>query len=876
VTTGLPLYLVSACSSADEFVAAFRRYADRTGLFIPAASPLPAGRRGRLALTLKDGGVMIEGEAEILQSSVKPTVLHGRPGMTVKFVEPDEPSKQVIAELEKARLALKPAPSGVTPRPAVIPEHPRPVPPTPSGRIDAANALAECIVIGDISALRDTVKPITGASNESSGSKFVVPSIPAAPRGKTPTAPPREKTPTVPPKPAAADSSRMTSLGFAAIDKPPATTESGRVVSNATTLGMPALDRKPETRPAPGNEDITTIGEVPAKKTTDQTIAATPIFEPIGEHETTEIGAVPIKKPTDPMPAAVPIATRAEASGPGRTESGKNHKATSIGFPAMRGAAFVTQPMGIVPPASPKDSGSPNEPAPPTLPKSARSPAPGPRGKNPTTPPLTPRHPTPVAPVPIVRPPAKAAPSVAADDEKTDLADPALVVPIEPAPAVESGATPTPPPTQRSGGMRASEILAAIPAGDWTMTPDESMPHPLPSDAKLPPGPAIPEPTPAPAPPPTAPSGDWTMSLDPDKGWSAPAKVPNPAATGGNPVIAVSSDKPINVVEWDEKPTGIGESKVEIDVALMEPPKLPPALDATAPQTSIPESLPARPPTIPPPLKPMPPRPANPSYPVRSMDSSMGYAPTSLMTSQQDPTKKKKMILLAIGAGTIAVGAIVILVLTISGQGKQTAKPTPGGASAPAVQPAPPVEPTPAQPDPDEGSAQAAVAPGSEAQPAPPPVEPVVDEPTPAAGGTCNVQLTSVPPGADVYLDKQKLGTTPAKLELPCGAETKVSLRKAKFANTVRAFTPQTGKPNKFIYKLIRNTFSVKITSTPSGATIKAGGKTVGVTPTTIKLPAFESSSITLIKAGFSTDTQKVAPRQNNVSHHVTLKKGRR
>ena len=92
VTTGPPLYLVSACGSAEEFVAAFRRYADRTGLFVPSSAPLPAGRRGRIALTLSDGGVMIEGEAEILQSSAKPTVLHGRPGMTVKFIEPDEPS----------------------------------------------------------------------------------------------------------------------------------------------------------------------------------------------------------------------------------------------------------------------------------------------------------------------------------------------------------------------------------------------------------------------------------------------------------------------------------------------------------------------------------------------------------------------------------------------------------------------------------------------------------------------------------------------------------------------------------------------------------------------------------------------------------------
>ena len=66
MTTGAPIYLVSACSSPEEFVAAFRRYIDRIGLFVPIADPLAAGSDGRIALTLVDGGVMIEGDAEVV------------------------------------------------------------------------------------------------------------------------------------------------------------------------------------------------------------------------------------------------------------------------------------------------------------------------------------------------------------------------------------------------------------------------------------------------------------------------------------------------------------------------------------------------------------------------------------------------------------------------------------------------------------------------------------------------------------------------------------------------------------------------------------------------------------------------------------------
>lgn len=171
--TGGPIYLVSSCSSGEEFVAAFRRYADRHGLFVPIAEPIPAGRRGRFAVALARGGVMIEGEAEVVSSSPSPSVLHGRVGMTLRFVDPDPASRTVLAELEKARLAMRPQPPSVPPRPAAIPDAPRAVPPAPAGRIDATNALAECVAIGDLDAL-EIVEPASPPPK--AGPRFVAPS----------------------------------------------------------------------------------------------------------------------------------------------------------------------------------------------------------------------------------------------------------------------------------------------------------------------------------------------------------------------------------------------------------------------------------------------------------------------------------------------------------------------------------------------------------------------------------------------------------------------------------------------------------------------------------------------------------------------------
>ncbi|HEY5920508.1 MAG TPA: PEGA domain-containing protein, partial [Kofleriaceae bacterium] len=748
----------------------------------------------------------------------------------------------------------------------------------------------------------------------------------------------------------------MTSIGFPVVDKAPAKTESGRVVS----LGMP-LERKPSENPLlqtkqgtepPANptapsmpaqnplletklghaapradatpskvplqgtpppdggtaaksiivhEETTAIGQGPAKlvEPAKSITAARPLVDPIGEDEATAIGAVPMKT-TDPMPAAAPkptppetpVATPAEAIEPQRADNPRNdskQKATAIGFPVVGRNVFETQPLGIVPPASPfRADGTPE---PPTLPRGGAAAgrsaqAPAPRGKNPTTPPLTPRHPTPVAPVPIVRPPAKAAPSVNAEDEKTDLGTAPTVpaAPVEPASGVDSGAL-FPAPQQRSGGMRASEILAAIPAGDWTMAPDESVPHALTTDEKLAAGEGPQEPTPSPAPAPKGPpTGDWTIQLDPETGWSEPeklAKQPAPVASG-NPVVAVSSDKPINVVQWDEKPTGIGESKIEIDSTLMEP--LSPMPDGDAAQIV---NKPAS--DVPPPLAPMPPRPTSgfgitdqaafmppmaPPHRQSSSDMLGGFAPMTVPIGAQDPAQRKKMILLAIAAGAVAVGAIVILVLTLGGSKRPSQAATGGSDSAVKV-----ITPKPTQAidagvvaKVGSGSQQVAVDPGgsgSEIKPAP-----VPDKPTPVASGPCKVDIKSNPPGADIYAGAQKLGTTPDTIELPCGAEAKLTFKKKPLPNTVRSFTPA-AKTNKLTVKLARTMFSVKMTSTPAGATITLGGKSLGVTPTTIKLPSFESSALTLTKPGFAPETARVNPKQNNHSQHVTLKKGK-
>jgi len=158
--------------------------------------------------------------------------------------------------------------------------------------------------------------------------------------------------------------------------------------------------------------------------------------------------------------------------------------------------------------------------------------------------------------------------------------------------------------------------------------------------------------------------------------------------------------------------------------------------------------------------------------------------------------------------------------------------------------------------------------------------EPVPDAavvaPPPVAPTDCTVDVTSSPSGAEILHGKDVLGTTPATLTLPCGTQTRLVLRKSRFAPTPRTVTP-TAKGVKLRVALAKPQFSVKVSSSPTGATITSNGKTLGVTPTVIKLPANEPATIVIAKPGFTADARKITPKQNNTTVHASLKKkGRR
>ena len=720
VTTGVPIYLVSACTSGEEFVAAFRRYLDRSGLFVPIAEPIAVGLRGRFALTLRDGGVMVEGDGEVISSSRTPSLLHGRIGMTIRFAELDDPSKAMLVELEQARLAPKPLAPSVAPRPADVPAEPRPVPPAPAGRIDANNALAECVAIGEVGKL---CAPVVKAPAKA-GPKFVVPVIPPVASGsKSPATPPAgiAKAPAAPPAPARG--SLSTTLN---------------AVAQVTTANLPA-GAFSATMPA------ISIGGLPSSKA--------------AADDESELAEPPvIRGGTKPMPVVTSTHMRAQI-------------------------------MSAV--------------EPPTITPTEMSAVPDP---------------------PIIATTRSELPILETEEPTDQTAPPVPQAADEPLPPAEP---------------QLPTIEEPTPSGDWTMTPgvDGS-----PTISKRIPVPAVP-------------AGDWLISIDaaaPD-GWTEPSQVDKPPLV--TQTRSVSNAPPPGSVERRKHVVSVeAEPKVQVDPTLIAPPTMMP-----------PPPDPARR------LTPTPGMPA--TTRARSSDPHLGAELLDRSsTATVEGRRRHPLVIVASAVLAAVVGIVLYLVFDPSKPaGDRTRVETDPIATGNAGQRT------------DAGlielDAAVAVAPPADAA-----VAEVADDAEFAADAAvaavaavtaveCYVEVVSSPTHAEIVIDKTTvLGTTPAKLPLPCAAEVKLLIRKPKYVSAHRSVVP-TAQGAKVRVALVKPTFSVKITSQPPGATVMVNGKSMGVTPTTVRLPGFELSILTLTKDGWATDTQKISPKQNNLTVQSTLKK---
>jgi hypothetical protein len=440
---------------------------------------------------------------------------------------------------------------------------------------------------------------------------------------------------------------------------------------------------------------------------------------------------------------------------------------------------------------------------------------------------------------------------------------------------------------------------------------------------------------PRPTDPAGLPSGDWLIALDPaaPDGWSEPFETVPPHQLADDPaaaaaaVAAPSSDarprRPTQRPEPTPRPEAMprGEPKVQIDPTLIEPLAALPDDGSLAVRTSSPELLgystggfpvtpapggiPSTPPfAAPPPFGPpsafgaphgAPAYPLDPSYqmvPVTTLPapravtaggSGSGFIDPRYATGDALPVRgRRRHVIIVLATAIVAVVIGIVMLAMFTGKPESPspvdpreapspvdkrveANPAPAPAAAPLV-PATPAPGTSVTPTTEQAAAPGApatiAAPSATDAPVPPPT-----------AGTCYASVSSQPSGAEILGRAAKvIGTTPQKVALPCGTKVELTIRKGRLAPVTRTITP-TAAGVKLRVALVKQIVQVKVSSTPAGATITLNGRSLGVTPTTVKVPAFEPSTLIIAKDGYATGTEKVSPKVSGGSVHATLKK---
>jgi hypothetical protein len=263
-------------------------------------------------------------------------------------------------------------------------------------------------------------------------------------------------------------------------------------------------------------------------------------------------------------------------------------------------------------------------------------------------------------------------------------------------------------------------------------------------------------------------------------------------------------------------------------------------------------------------------------------DPAQAAMPSAVQLATGDSTavlhSRRRWIVAAVVLVLLAIAGGVYLVMTTGGgHGDGAVTPAPGSAAA--------IKP----PADHAGSAHA----GSGAALAPTPTAQDIDAavaPTPgsatavtppapgsaASDGTCQVKVFSVPTGADVSIGEKVVGKTPGTVDLPCNVEAKLIFRKAPFLAQYRAVKPTVDGDNTARVVLVRAQLQLKVSSSPVGAAITINGKAAGVTPSSVRVNAFEPSTIVLAKPGFEPYSEKLTPKTNGETVHGVLKRAKR
>ncbi len=135
-----------------------------------------------------------------------------------------------------------------------------------------------------------------------------------------------------------------------------------------------------------------------------------------------------------------------------------------------------------------------------------------------------------------------------------------------------------------------------------------------------------------------------------------------------------------------------------------------------------------------------------------------------------------------------------------------------------------------------------------------------------------NVEVTSSPPGATIYVDDEPLGTTPGIVEALAG-EREIRVQAEGYRAHRQRIFAQAGEPMTLdSVTLVQADAKLTLTSMPRGAGVTINGQFSGRTPLTVDLKSGVSHAIQIISNGYRTAARSRTLARGETSNlHVNL-----
>ena len=138
--------------------------------------------------------------------------------------------------------------------------------------------------------------------------------------------------------------------------------------------------------------------------------------------------------------------------------------------------------------------------------------------------------------------------------------------------------------------------------------------------------------------------------------------------------------------------------------------------------------------------------------------------------------------------------------------------------------------------------------------------------------GTCQVAVKSDPDGANVHIDGRLTGQTPLSLFTSC-RKHRVTVSMSRFQSETRWVRPSKRNPSELSLELNRRTHMLLISTQPGAALVYVDGRPAGVSPTSVRVPGYQSINVKLVKPGYAVVSRKLTIRKERYKLSARLLK---